>query len=1779
MSKNKEKTYQSVCRICHGGCAATLTIKDNKLTKVRPATGSPFNLGQFCSKGLATPNMMYHPDRILAPLKRVGKRGANQWQEVSWDVALDEIVEKLNTIRHTLGAESIALGQGTGRHHYMHLIRFANTLGTPNWYEPGFANCFIPRITVSNHTYGGFVSADLYGEISPKTILFWGRNPLVSGPDGELSFAVRKVLDEGSFGITIDPRRSETAKECKLWLPLRPGTDDALALAMIHVIIYENIYDKEFVEKWTTGFSELKTHVKTFTPQWAAEITGLPVNDIVTTARRYALDKPSVIEWGVAIEQNTNSLQTVRAIAILRGITGNIDIPGGDILGMNIIHSYPLMRDKLPWDVAQKRLGGEQFKFLSGSMAMLPSAHVPSVFDAMLTGKPYPIKALLNFGSNPLTTVANSKKVYEALLKLDLLVVVDMFKTPTAALADYILPASFWPEINQIIELPFIAQNSVTAQPKILQTGLCRADEDIMIDLAQRLNLPGADETVEDIINYRLEPLGIDFNELKEKVTVFPPHEYRKFEKNGFQTLSGKVELYSEMLEMSGYDPLPTYKEPPESPISQPETNKKFPYVLITGARNRGFFHSEHRQIDILRKKRPDPLAQIHPNTAAVHEIKQDEWIYVSSPRDKIKMKAWLSTDIKEGVVSIDHGWWFPEKASTGFGLWESNANLLTSDQPPYDPGFGTYQLRGLLCQIEKISVNKSVQKENEPETVITEKISLNIANNLEQASRLFPEKTALIFEEQAFTFEELNNISNQIATGLSQLGIKRGERVVLFLPNSPEFISSYFAIQKLGAVAVIVNPALTAREVSYIVNDSGAIALITTESLRSAINNEDVLQLVHILITEGAVKDDISLAHLINQRAVNFKTEVMKADDPSAILYTSGTTGFPKGAVISHGNIIFDARTTAYLYRMQPDDRVLLFSPLSHSFTLSAGLNTSIATASTIILHRDFEPNAVINSITEHKISCFYGSTPVYSVLVEKASLEQMQSVRFYISGGTAMPSELAQKWQQKFKQTINISYGLTECSQCCFNHYLKPKAGAVGAAVEGVEIKVVDEDGESVAVGQSGELVVKSPKIILGYWNRAKETADAIKDGWFYTGDIGYKDIDGYIFINDRKKDMLNVGGQSMYPSEVEAILAEHPAIAEVAVYGIPVAVMGEQVCAAVVLQSGQKADETEIIDYCQGLMAGYKIPSTVNFIAALPKAKSGKILKRVLREQVDLGLQAPPSGTTNSESLSVELIQQWIMEWLSKQFKLAIEEIQIDKAFTEYGLTSILTMKLMRDLGSRSERAVDPVVAWHYPTTELLANYLVKIWNLSSDAEIPKIQKVARDQAMPLSFLQEEVWFNCQSQDNNKLWSRLNFWKLTGTIDIQCLQKSINELIQRHENLRVNFPLKDGFPLQQIVSKLRFYLQVIDLSFISEPEQTEEVDDLILQETQQPLDLINSPPWRVKLIRLNDKSHILWVYIHHIIMDASSMEIFFRDLFKLYEINLLKQDSSSLLPLLPIQYADFAHWQRACYSKKKLTECLKYYQELFPVDLPRLNLITDKPRITNGSTFPAAIEGFQLSAKLTDDLKALSQQRGITLFISLFSLLAALLYRYTGNKEIVIAVPMSKRFHQETESIFGDFSGQIVIRISFSDSLTFSNLLNQTQLALQSALTHQELTYKQVIKALDEKEPKDLNYQMPYQVMLNLLPTPVTEIRSAGIIASPIEENIREKMFLDLAMPIWEEKHDEGNVLKAKFRYRSDLFETSTILKMIANFNVLLNTMITNPEQLIKPVDLNI
>jgi anaerobic selenocysteine-containing dehydrogenase len=702
------RVLKSVCRSCHGGCGVLLHVRDGKLIKVEGDRESPLNHGRLCPIGTVTLDLVYHPKRLHHPLRRLGPRGSGQWQPISWEQALDEISERLLALRREFGPESIALGTGTGRHHIRWVSRFGHALGTPNWCEPGFAQCFHPRVNTSILTYGDFPVCDFTGDTPPQCMLFWGHNPVNSGPDGETRFNVHEALAHRPKIIVVDPRQTELAKKADIWLQVRPGADDALALAMLNVLIGEQLYDEPFVKHWTHGFEALAERVRPYTPEWAEPITWVRAGDIRAAARLFAQTRPAMLEWGCAIEHTPKCIQTVRAVSMLPALTGNIDVPGGWVFGMHGLGRFPSLIEHLTPEVNAKRLGADRFKLLCGEGADLPAAHIPSLLRAMREGKPYPVKAFLIFGNNTLVTYANALQAREALLKLDFIVCADLFMTPTAELADIVLPAAAWPELDQLAGLPTVAANVVLAQQKAVQIGECKSDEEIFVELARRMKLGLCTEPVKDVLDSQLRAGGLDvtFDELKQRGFIKVPFKYRKYENGGFNTPTRKIELYSTRFEQMGYDPLPSYQEPPESPLATPDVAKDYPLVLTTGARISHFFNSEHRQIETLRKAHRYPIVEIHPQTAAPLGIQNGDWVVIETRRGRIRQKAKLTTGIDPRVIHAEHGWWYPEMSDPEHGVWMSNVNVLTDNQPPYDPAMGTYQLRGLLCRIERATAS-----------------------------------------------------------------------------------------------------------------------------------------------------------------------------------------------------------------------------------------------------------------------------------------------------------------------------------------------------------------------------------------------------------------------------------------------------------------------------------------------------------------------------------------------------------------------------------------------------------------------------------------------------------------------------------------------------------------------------------------------------------------------------------------------------------------------------------------------------------------------------------------------------------------------------------------------------------------------------------------------------------------------------------------------------------------------------------------------------------------
>ncbi len=706
MDENK-RVVKSICKSCHGGCGVLVTVENEKITRIK---GNPNALtrGTMCVKGLASLEDVYNPNRILYPLKRKGKRGGCEWDRISWDEALDMVAGKMKGAMDKHGPDSIAVLQGTGRGYNRYTFRFARSIGTPNIGLPAHF-CYGPRLAVFGMMVGGRLYCDYHGwgGTYPKTQISWGKQLEITNADGEMAVWFLASLKKANHLILIDPRATRLAPRADLWLRIRPGTDCALAMGMLHVIIREELYDKDFVRDWTYGFDKLSERVRNYTPERVAEITWIPKDKIVEAARIFAREKPGCIQVGEALEASINATHTLMAVVSLMAITGNIECPGGMVNWMPPL-TGPM--EDFAMEVPAPReapVGGDKFQLLN--MPPFTMCHLPTVFKQLSAGNSK-VKVMHIEGSNPLVAYENSRQVMEGLLNLEFLSVVDLYLSPTAEYADIVLPAAHWLETDDIYDMHprfWVGAINKSVEPR----GEAWPDNRIFNELGRRLASDYWFNNIEEMLDYQLRKSNMTWKEFrergflarKERDQVYYKYRTDYWRKGGgFGTPTGKVELYSTLMEKLGYDPLPSYCEPGESPYSTPELAREYPLVLTTGGRVPYYFHSQYRQIPALRSKQPNPLVQIHPETASRLGIKSGDWVWIETSRGRIKQVAELFEGMDKNLVTVQASWYYPELPGPDHGLWESNANVLTSNDPPYDPAIGATALRSLLCRIYK---------------------------------------------------------------------------------------------------------------------------------------------------------------------------------------------------------------------------------------------------------------------------------------------------------------------------------------------------------------------------------------------------------------------------------------------------------------------------------------------------------------------------------------------------------------------------------------------------------------------------------------------------------------------------------------------------------------------------------------------------------------------------------------------------------------------------------------------------------------------------------------------------------------------------------------------------------------------------------------------------------------------------------------------------------------------------------------------------------------------
>lgn len=702
----------TLCGVCPVGCNVSVVVKGGKIERVLPASDTATH--PICVRGAASKEIVYSPQRLLKPLKRVGRKGEAAFEELGWDEALNAVAKRLLEVRERYGAAAVAIYAGRGGYFEdgvkdVFAVECSGEVSSNLLYPFGSPNtascssvCYISHAYIAPMTTLGLHLEQLKPDLNnTRLLLIWGANPLASTPPATFQ-KILAAKRKGVKVVVIDPRRSSTAAIADQWIPIRPGTDGALALGILNILITEGFVDEEFAERWCQGYSELKEYVRRFEPEEVEEITWVPAAKVKDLARTIGKEKPSTLILSTGIEYSNCGVQAARAIYTISALTGSFDVKGGLVAKM----PPRLKRNRIILEPPSKvkPIGADRYPVFHKYSRCMQVMELPR---AVLKGEPYPIKALIVHGASMLTSLPGTelwRKVFE---ELEFMVVIDRFLTSDCLYADYILPASTYYEIESYKR----GENKIQLRRRVIQPlGESRSDYSICYSLAEKLGYSHLYPREEELLDFALRDTGIDKAELESEpfglVVEGLPMVYKKYEygllrrdgKQGFETPSGKFEISSTVLKENGYEPLPVYIEPKEGPVSTPHLYKVYPLILTCGARLPHVFRSQHLNIPSLVRLQPKPQVIIHTEDAAARGIEDGDEVYVKTPRGRIKVWAKVTDGILKGVVEVNSG---------GGGInqldpWcEANVNLLT-DPDNRDPISGFPVYKALLCQVEK---------------------------------------------------------------------------------------------------------------------------------------------------------------------------------------------------------------------------------------------------------------------------------------------------------------------------------------------------------------------------------------------------------------------------------------------------------------------------------------------------------------------------------------------------------------------------------------------------------------------------------------------------------------------------------------------------------------------------------------------------------------------------------------------------------------------------------------------------------------------------------------------------------------------------------------------------------------------------------------------------------------------------------------------------------------------------------------------------------------------
>jgi acyl-CoA synthetase (AMP-forming)/AMP-acid ligase II len=1044
----------------------------------------------------------------------------------------------------------------------------------------------------------------------------------------------------------------------------------------------------------------------------------------------------------------------------------------------------------------------------------------------------------------------------------------------------------------------------------------------------------------------------------------------------------------------------------------------------------------------------------------------------------------------------------------------------------------------------------------------------------LEYQAKRRPDAPAILAPGRApLSYGRLYQHVDQVAKTLRVMGIGRHDRVAVVLPNGPEMAVAILAVAATASCAPM-NPAYQAEELDRYFADVRPRALITQAGIDSPACRVALSRGVRIIELSSALDSAAGLFTLTGEQVGAPSHELVSPDDVAVLLLTSGTTSRPKIVPQTHANICASVRSSVAAFALGETDRCINILPLFHGHALLNTVIASLAVGASVVCTAGYDINRFFAWLTTFQPTWYSAVPTIHQAILAQASRGRERAarrrLRFIRSSSAPLPPKILTELESTFEAPVIECYAMTETTSTLIACNPFPpaqrKARSVGIPVS-LDVSIMDEGGTFLTRGRTGEIVVRGAGVMPGYDGDPIATQAAFTGGWFKTGDLGFFDDDGYLFLTGRSREIINRGGEKITPREVDEVLLEHPAVAEAVTFAVPHPTLGEDVGSAVVLQPHGAATPEELRQFVIGRVAEFKVPRQVLIVTQLPKGPTGKVRRVDLAAELGLasGVGRPQIFIAPRTPLERLLAERWAEI-------LQVERVGIHDNFFAMGGDSLLVAHIAAHIYEIMHLEMDVSRFFEAPTIAETAQHLETLVQPGQTERPSVIVPVPRADAVPASIAQERLWKQQRVLRGMPFFNVFCPLRLTSAFDAAILERSINEIVQRHEILRTTFAEVDGQCVQVVAPQLSVQLTFMDLHVLPHSKKKSVGYQLIQEEALHSFDLAKGPLFRTRLVRLAKREHLLLITMHGIVVDGWSLGILVEELFTLYDAFYAR--AASPLARLSIQYADFAYWQRRWQSNPDIAAQVAYWREQLRDPLPVMKLAIT-PQIQTIDSFRTARREVMLPASLSEAVKLFCLREGGTLYMALVAALKTLLQRYLGQDDLRVATLVANRNRPGTDGLVGPLANTVVLRTNLGGNPSLREVIRRVRTTTLAAFAHQDLPFEELVDILERERP--LRPVALAQVMItlhNATLRPRMSLRHA-LTFEEANPNMMGALVAPTTFDVCLMLRETTHGVTGSCIYKPHLFNAMAIDRLLRDFQEVLQQMVTQPERPISEI----